>query len=74
MFHEEFGELVICCDGKDPWRKNIFPSYKANRKKGREADDKDWDMIFELMAMVRTEYQITCLTKFYILMELRLMI
>ena len=39
MFNEEFGELVICCDGKDPWRKKIFPSYKANRKKSRESDD-----------------------------------
>ena len=55
MFNEEFGELVICCDGKDPWRKNIFPSYKANRKKSRESDDKDWDVIFELMSMIRTE-------------------
>ena len=55
MFNEEFGELVICCDGKDPWRKNIFSSYKANRKKSRESDDKDWDVIFELMSMIRTE-------------------
>tara|TARA_A100001015_G_C14974539_1_gene706633 strand:- start:482 stop:1333 length:852 start_codon:yes stop_codon:yes gene_type:complete len=55
MFNEEFGELVICCDGKDPWRKKIFPSYKANRKKSRESDDKDWDIIFELMSMIRTE-------------------
>lgn len=26
------GELVLCCDGSNPWRKDFFPHYKASRK------------------------------------------
>ncbi len=32
-FSHEFGELVICCDDKRYWRREVFPHYKANRKK-----------------------------------------
>jgi len=34
---KEYGELVICCDDRKVWRKDVFPFYKANRKKTREA-------------------------------------
>ena len=29
-----FGEIVICCDSAPYWRKQFFPYYKANRKRG----------------------------------------
>ena len=32
-FHDEYGELVICCDSKHYWRRDYFPHYKAARKK-----------------------------------------
>ena len=35
-FYEEFGELVIACDNTNVWRKQVFPYYKANRKKNQE--------------------------------------
>tara|TARA_B100000287_G_scaffold429092_1_gene481726 strand:+ start:73 stop:909 length:837 start_codon:yes stop_codon:yes gene_type:complete len=49
QFTKDFGEMVICCDGKDNWRKKIFPEYKANRRKNREDDLTDWKTLFELL-------------------------
>jgi len=54
-FGKEYGEIVICADGKDVWRKNDFPLYKAHRKKNREEDTVDWKLIFETMAEVRKD-------------------
>ena len=48
-FSPEYGELVICCDSKHSWRKDIFPFYKANRKTNRQKDDIDWSGIFEVI-------------------------
>ena len=31
-FKDQYGELVICCDSKRSWRKDVFPFYKANKK------------------------------------------
>jgi 5'-3' exonuclease len=42
----EFGELVICCDGSLSWRREVFPHYKAGRKTGREASPLNWSQIF----------------------------
>ena len=36
-FYNDYGELVICYDGRNYWRKEIFPYYKQNRKKSRES-------------------------------------
>jgi 5'-3' exonuclease len=54
-FKKEYGELVIACDGKRYWRKEVFPYYKANRKKNREASELDWKMIFECFNKLRNE-------------------
>ena len=32
-FHKEYGEIVLCCDNVNVWRRDYFPYYKANRKK-----------------------------------------
>ena len=42
----EFGELIICCDGRFSWRREVFPHYKAGRKTGREASSLNWSQIF----------------------------
>lgn len=41
-------ELILACDSRSNWRKELFPPYKAARKKNRE-DKKgvDWDQFFE---------------------------
>ena len=52
---EEFGELVIACDSARSWRKEVFPYYKANRKKAREKSDLDWSAVFDSLNKVRDE-------------------
>lgn len=46
---EEYGEMVLCFDSKNNWRKDYFPQYKANRKKNREESDIDWKSIFDFI-------------------------
>ena len=50
-----YGDLVICCDDKNYWRKKVFPYYKANRKKSRESSSLDWNMIFNTLSMIKEE-------------------
>jgi hypothetical protein len=54
-YSKEFGELVVACDGREYWRKSVYPQYKANRKKSREDSDFDWDNIFKYLAQIRQE-------------------
>lgn len=54
-FGHEFGELIICCDDKKVWRKEVFKYYKANRKKDREASELDWSAIFNALNKIRGE-------------------
>jgi hypothetical protein len=54
-FKDEFGELVICCDDKNYWRRNQFPYYKANRKKARTESELDWSAIFTALNKIRDE-------------------
>ena len=52
---DEYGELVICCDGKHSWRKEFFPQYKAMRKSGRESSSVDWSEVFEIFNQLKEE-------------------
>lgn len=54
-FTNEYGELVICCDGRNYWRREVFPHYKANRKKDREESNLDWNSLFESLNKIRDE-------------------
>jgi|TARA_A100001515_G_scaffold141370_1_gene138280 5'-3' exonuclease len=49
------GEVVICVDGPDPWRRDIFEQYKAKRREGRDNDDKDWESVFGLIHTIKEE-------------------
>jgi len=60
QFAKDYGEMVICCDDKNNWRKEVFPEYKANRRKNRENDITDWKTLFELLHEMREE-----LTKYF---------
>jgi hypothetical protein len=54
-FHKEFGEIVICADGKNSWRRETFPYYKANRRKSREESELDWNELFRMINTIRSE-------------------
>lgn len=54
-FRSEYGEVVLCCDNRKYWRKEIFPFYKAGRKKAREKSDLDWHLIFDLLGKFKQE-------------------
>ena len=45
-WHDEFGEVVIACDNRRYWRRQVIPNYKASRKKTREDSGYDWNPIF----------------------------
>lgn len=55
QFKQKYGEIVICCDSKRYWRREVFPFYKSNRKKDREKSDFDWGLIFETLGKIREE-------------------
>lgn len=54
-FKSEYGEMIIACDDKNYWRRQIFPYYKANRKKDRDSSDLDWNAIFQSLNKIRDE-------------------
>lgn len=56
-FHRDYGEIVICVDNKDVWRRDYFPYYKANRKKSRDESDLDWNKLFESITKIRKELE-----------------
>ncbi len=51
----EYGEVIIACDNRHYWRREVFPNYKANRKKARDSSGHDWASIFECLNKVREE-------------------
>ena len=54
-FKEEFGDIIICCDSRHYWRREVFPNYKSQRKQAREESSHDWDNIFTIFNKVRDE-------------------
>lgn len=54
-YGKEYGELVICCDGRKYWRKEFFEQYKGSRKKNRDASDLDWKLIFDTLSEMRED-------------------
>ena len=54
-FKNEYGELIICCDNKNYWRKKLFKYYKAHLNKYREESEIDWNILFECLNKVKKE-------------------
>jgi hypothetical protein len=54
-FGDQYGEMIIACDNRNYWRKQVFPYYKANRKKNIENSELNWHSIFECMGKIRSE-------------------
>ncbi len=56
-YRKEYGQMVICADGMNTWRRQYFPEYKAMRRKGKEQSDVDWTEIFRILHLVKQEIQ-----------------
>lgn len=54
-FEKDFGEMIICADDKNYWRRKYFPYYKALRRQDREESELDWNAIFNALNNVREE-------------------
>jgi hypothetical protein len=54
-YGQEYGEMVICCDGRKYWRREFFEHYKAGRKKARDASDLNWTLIFDTLSQLRND-------------------
>src|SRR6056300_1347647 len=54
-FGSDFGEFIICADDKNYWRREMFPYYKASRRKSRENSELDWNAIFSALNAIREE-------------------
>ena len=59
QFEDEYGELVICHDSANCWRKDFFREYKANRKAKQASDKINWDEVFDYLSMIRDEIRET---------------
>tara|TARA_B100000287_G_scaffold369632_1_gene366612 strand:- start:3470 stop:4315 length:846 start_codon:yes stop_codon:yes gene_type:complete len=54
-FKQEYGTAILCADGADPWRRDIFPNYKFKRKQNREESSIDWNALFTMIGEIRDE-------------------
>jgi len=54
-YGKEYGDIVICCDGRKYWRKEFFPNYKGMRKSNRDKSDLDWGLIFDTLNEMRQD-------------------
>jgi len=68
-YKDAYGDLILACDGKNYWRKDIFPYYKANRKTARQKSDLDWHLIFDTISTIKDEisenfpYKVICVDR-----------
>ena len=54
-FRRDYGELIICNDSKNVWRKDFFPQYKKNRSDRQKKSKFDWGKIFNELHTIREE-------------------
>jgi hypothetical protein len=54
-FYDSYGQIIIACEGPNCWRKQVFPYYKANRKKRNQESELDWKTIYVSMNKIVSE-------------------
>ena len=54
-FRDDYGQMILACDGANNWRRSYFPQYKANRRKGRDESTFDWNEAFRIMHKIKDE-------------------
>lgn len=56
-FGNKYGDIILCCDGRNNWRKEYFPFYKFSRKKKKDDGPHNWKEIFRIMEKIKEEIQ-----------------
>lgn len=54
-YGKKYGDMIICVDGKENWRKKVFPEYKAHRAAARQESKMDWKQLFDLIDDLRAD-------------------
>lgn len=52
---KQHNQVVVACDGKNNWRRELFPYYKASRRAARAQSDFDWPAIYDVLNKIRDE-------------------
>lgn len=52
-YGNKYGKLVICCDSRNSWRRDVFPHYKHGRKKNRDESSIDWEAIHSIISEMK---------------------
>jgi 5'-3' exonuclease len=46
---KKYGEIILCLDDRNYWRKDIYPDYKGSRSKKRKESDINFEEFYEKM-------------------------
>ena len=52
-FSKTAHDVIICCDGRNYWRRDYFPYYKIKRAENRSKSSLDWGKIFECVDEIK---------------------
>lgn len=57
QFSAKYGQLIICCDGPNSWRREVFAYYKAKRRENKAKADQpiNWAFVYATMEEIRLE-------------------
>lgn len=57
-YGKKYGKMILCVDSTSGkrWRTELFPHYKANRKKLKDKDRENWDTIVSLLGTLVSEF------------------
>jgi hypothetical protein len=55
---KDYGDVILACDAPNNWRREVFPQYKANRRKNRSESDFNWDEAFRILNETREEIRV----------------
>lgn len=58
QWKSNYPNVVLCCDNRHYWRRDVFPFYKAHRKADRDASGLDWNLIFNALNKIRDELKV----------------
>lgn len=57
-FRPKYGkEIILACDNRDYWRKDIFPFYKKHRAEDRAKSETDWNLLFNALNTLKAEFK-----------------